>query len=445
MDTARMLTAKALIKMERAKSYSNLTLDRLLSQSGLSSQDRAFAAALFYGVLERMLTLDAVIASRAKTPLPQMRPEVRAILRCGLYQLLYMDTVPESAAVNESVALAKAMGQGRAAGFVNALLRGFIREGKPLPLPDRGKDPVGYLSVAYASPRWLIKLWNKSYGEDKCEGLLRSSLGRPPLYARANTQKLTAEALAARLHEAGVGARALPHVPGALQLEGVGEVRELDAFKEGLFHIQDLSSQLCAMALAPKPGERVYDLCAAPGGKTFTLAQLMEDAGNLTAFDIHPHKVALIEDGAKRLGLRSVRAALGDASVYDEALPQADRVLCDVPCSGLGIIRRKPEIKYKRPEELSALPDIQYKILQNAANYVKAGGILLYSTCALSPAENEENVRRFLSEHPDFSPQALPEVFDRLFPGRAQAHQLTIFPEDIGSDGFFLATLRKER
>lgn len=443
MESARMLAAKALVKMERDKSYSNLALDRLLSQSGLPGQDKAFASALFYGVLERMLTLDAVIASRAKTPLSQMAPEVRAVLRCGLYQLCFMDAVPESAAVNESVKLIKAMGRARASGFVNALLRGFVRDGKELPLPPREKDFIGYLSLRYSCPRALVEQWLQSYGEARCEGLLAASLGRPPLFARANTRRISPEALAARLTAEGVEAQAVSRVPGALRLSGAGEVRRLPSFREGLFHIQDLSSQLCVLALAPRPGELIYDLCAAPGGKAFTAAERMEGRGELRAFDLYPHKIRLIEEGVERLGLSCVRASLGDAAVYNESLPPADRVLCDVPCSGLGIIRRKPEIKYKNLKELEGLPAIQYKILENAANYLKTGGTLLYSTCALLPAENEENVRRFLREHQNFAPKPLPGPFDRLFPDREWEHGVTIFPECLGSDGFFLATMKK--
>ncbi len=445
MDKARMAAAKALIKVEQKGGYSNLSLDTLLSQSGLPRRDRAFAAALFYGVLERMLTLDGVIGAHSKTPLEKLTVQVRVALQMGLYQMLYMDSVPDSAAVNESVNLIKALGLSKASGFVNGVLRSVLRAEKKLPLPDEESDLPEHLSLRYSCPRWLVERWLKSYGPARCRGILEASLGRPPLYIRVNTVKTDMPSLISRLEAEGVQARPVQGVENALALAGTGEMGSLPAFQEGLFHVQDLASQLCARAMAPGPGERVYDLCSAPGGKAFTMAQLMENRGELLAFDIHKHKINLIAEGAQRLGLDCIKSALGDASRFREDLPAADRVLCDVPCSGLGIIRRKPEIKYKEEQSLLGLPSIQYKILENAAKYVKVGGRLLYSTCTLCREENEKNTERFLQEHPEFGPCALPACFDRLFPPRESAHQVTIFPEDMGSDGFFIAVFTKLR
>lgn len=441
MKNARQTAAEALIRVEKGGAYSNIAIDRALEESGLDSRDRAFATTLFYGVLERRITLDFALGRYCKTPLGQLSPAVRAILRQAVYQIAYMDSVPPSAAVNEAVELTRALGQGRAAGFVNGVLRSFLRDGGELRLPDRGEDRAKYLSLAYSVPEPLVRMWEAQYGEEPLKPLLCAAGGRPPLYVRANSLRTDAAGLLKRWGEE-TGAREVQGVPCCVALERSGAVEKLSGFDEGLFHVQDLSSQLCAAALEARPGMRVLDACAAPGGKSFTIAQWMGGEGELLAGDLYPAKVRRIREGAARLGLGNVRAMQRDASRHDPEMGLFDRVLCDAPCSGLGIIRRKPEIRYKPLEELRELPGIQYKILEASAEYVTEGGVLVYSTCTLNRRENEETVGRFLREHPEFAPEELPEWICS-FAGKKQDFQMTLFPQDCGSDGFYMARFQR--
>lgn len=440
---ARLTALKALLKVEEESGYSNLVLDHGLSQAGLDSRDAAFASALVYGVLERKITLDYQISQYSKMPLSQMAAPVREILRMGFYQLLYMDKVPQSAAVNESVKLTRLVKKDRASGFVNGILRSFIRDDCPCRLPK--KTAKDYLMVKYACPQWIIDLWLESYGREKTLETLENLPGRPPLTIRVNSCKISREALKEKLKDEGVEAADVPGVELALTLEGTGALDSLSSFQNGLFHIQDLASQLCCQALGPKPGERVYDVCAAPGGKTFTMTEMMENQGELFAFDLYPAKAKLIREGAKRLGLSMVNAQTRDASNPEKELPPGDKVLCDVPCSGLGIIRRKPEIRYKSKNMLDSLPDLQYLILCKSANLTKINGVLLYSTCTLNPRENNQVARRFLREHPQFEPYplSLPQGYARN--GFDRENEATLFVGKNGTDGFFFSGFRRSR
>ena len=436
MNNGRQVAVQALLRVETADSYSNIVLDRLLESSRLSARDRAFSSALFYGVLEKKLTLDYVISQYSSLPFGKMDPLVRQLLRLAIYQIVYMDGVPESAAVNESVELAKKMGKGRAAGFINGVLRSFLRAGGEIRLPQPGKDRAGWLSLAYSIPRPLIKLWQNQYPKEDAEALLRGMTGHAPLFVRVNTRRIDAPGLCSRLAEEGVKAQPFPDFSDCVVLYHAGALEHLEAFRQGLFHVQDLSGQVCASALGVRPGMRVLDCCAAPGGKSFTLAQRMEDAGELIAGDLYPQKAALIQKGAERLGLFSIRAVTADAGVFSPQLGLFDRVLCDAPCSGFGIIRRKPEIRYKDLDTLRDLPAVQYKILETAAQYVKEGGQLVYSTCTLNRHENDYVVQRFLKEHPMFTLEILPEE-TLCFLGLEKAFGATLMPHRNGTDGFF--------
>lgn len=395
-----------------------------MGQNGLDARDSAFASALFYGTLERLLTIDHILKKYSSKPLEELSQTVLQVLRMGVYQLLYMDGVDDYAAVNESVNLAKAMGHEKAAGFVNGVLRSFLRDEKKIP-PLIGGGRADALAVEYSCPAWLISTWLESYGEAATLRMLVGSLGKPPVYLRANTRKNSADMLVETLTAQGIDCMADSEVAGCVVATGRVAVERLDAFHDGLFHVQDKASQLCAAALGAVAGERVLDICAAPGGKTFTIAEGMDDRGEVIARDLHKKRAGLVEQGARRLGLSIVSAAAGDAGVFDETLGLFDRILCDVPCSGFGIIRRKPEIKYKTPESVQNLPQIQYKILQTATQYLKVGGTLVYSTCTLIPAENERVIERFLAENPRFS----------------LLSQKTYTGEDIDTDGFFVAVV----
>lgn len=435
---ARELCLDALCRVYRDGSYSSLTLDRLLRRSALTGQEAALATALFYGVVERDLALCRGIARYSSRRPEKLDLEITVILKMGLYQLLYLEQIPPRAAVNETVALCRYARKASAAGFVNAVLRAFLRGGRELLSPD--DPPLTRLSVRYSCPEWLIRLWSRDYSPEIAEKLLEASVGRPPLSIRVNPLKTTDEALVGRLAAHGIAAEPDPLAEHCLRVTQSGSLADLPEYREGLFHVQDLSSQLCARILGAEPGMTVFDLCAAPGGKTFTIAQQMDNRGAVYAFDLHPNRVKLIREGAERLGTGIVRAETGDAARFREDLPQADRVLCDVPCAGLGVIRRKPEIKYKPEESLRGLPEIQGRILENGSRYVRPGGRLLYSTCSLSRAENEEVAERFLSRHPEFAPVNLQEWEPHAL---VEGNMVTFFPHLTGGDGFFAALFER--
>lgn len=437
MGDARLTAVKLLLKMESSEAYSNILLDNALSEQNLSERDRAFASALFYGVTERRMTLDYVIRQNSKIPFEKLDKEAVAVLRTGFYQLLYMQSVPESAAVNESVKLCRKLKAFGSEGFVNGMLRNFIRNGKVISYV--GLDEAETLSIKYSCPQWIAKKWQREYGTENAIKAMEASLGAPPLYARVNTTKVSDDELVAILKKEGVQAERNPRLNGCIRLTKAGETEKLKAFKDGLFHIQDVSSQLCCLTLRPIVNETVIDICAAPGGKSFTMAELMGNNGKVLSLDLYDGRVNLIADGAKRLGLRIVEPRQNNAVKFSEELPQADRVLCDVPCSGLGVIRRKPEIKYKTEEEFRELPILQRAILEVSSRYVKTGGTLVYSTCTLSKAENDEVAQDFASKHPEFSPivQTIP------YEGASNSPTRTFFPEVDGGDGFFTAAFRK--
>lgn len=445
MNNARSAALSALLHVDVDEGYSNIVLDKTLASLSLDARDKALAAAIFYGVLERRITLDYVISRFSSVSIDKISPTVLEILRMGAYQILYMEKIPQSAAVNESVTLAKENHAGRASGFVNAVLRSLTRRPEKAAPPDETAQPLLSLSVKYSFPEWLISLWQKAYGKECTLSLLESCVDRPPVFARVNNTLISEENLLERLAGEEISARAVPWLKNAVELENTGAVGDSLSFRDGLFHIQDLSSQLCCAVLSPVPGCRLIDVCAAPGGKSFTLAEMMENRGELLAFDQYKGKVRLIRQGARRLKLSAVQAEMRDALNPARELEPADRVLCDAPCSGLGIIRRKPEIRYKNPSALDSLPDLQYRILCKSSELVKSGGILVYSTCTLNPKENGEVAEKFAEHHGDFLPQpvSLPAPMIRVL--REPENQFTMMPHAHGTDGFFVAAFRKKQ
>ena len=425
MKDARYTAVQALLRQSTANSYSNLVIDSLITQNKLDQRDSSFASALFFGTLERLITIDHILSAYSAKPLKKLSPAVREILRTGICQLKFMDGIDDYAAVSESVNLVKKMGNAKASGFVNGVLRSFLRDGKTIPPVTGGRTEQ--LAIEYSCPAWLIRIWMEHYGEAACLRMLESSLGKPPIYLRANPLKTDAEQLAASLKEQGINCFPDSEIVGCVTVNGRVVVERLEAFQQGLFHVQDKASQICAISLDAKPGERVLDVCSAPGGKTFTIAQQMKNTGEVIARDLHAKRAALVRKGAQRLGLSIVKASAGDASVFDESMGVFERVLCDVPCSGFGIIRRKPEIKYKTPESIQNLPEIQYKILKISSQYLKEGGQLVYSTCTLLPAENEQVVAHFLKSNEEFF----------------LVSQKTYTGETIDTDGFFVSVLQK--
>ena len=438
-----MIAFRVLMRVENGGGYSNISLSEALEGSGLEPRDKAFATRLVYGVLEKSETIGHVISSYVKKGV-SVEPEVLCLLQMAVYQMVFMNT-PDSAAVNESVNLAKKLKLFRATGFINGLLRRFIRDGKQVRLPDENKEPLQYLSVRYSCPMWLVRLWTKSYGMEICRKILASLEGRPPLFVRVNTSRTTSQELCQALEAEGVKAEPHPLLPDCLSVEETGDVTSLAEYSGGLFHVQDGSSQLCCASASPKGGGTVYDVCAAPGGKSFTMAELMGNQGTVISCDLHPHRVELIAEGAKRLGLTCIKSVVRDALDDSNAAECADLVLCDVPCSGLGIIRRKPDIKRKAQDEIASLPALQARILENSAKLVRKGGRLVYSTCTLNPAENLAVIENFLAKHSEFVPCPidLPEGISRTV--NEPDYAVTIFPHIFNTDGFFISTvIRKD-
>ena len=427
MTDPRYLAVKLLDKTFGSGSYSNLQLDSGLKTSDLDERGRKLCSAIYYGVIERKLTLDHIIGGLSTRPIDKIDSVVLNILRCGVYQTMYMDSVPDSAAVNESVALAKKFRKTSASGMVNAVLRSFIRGGKELKLPKDGKEA---LSVKYSAPAELVTSLTEDYGSEAAEKFLAASLEKSVTYLRLNTIRCSEEEFLSAL--GGIEAERISESCFAVRS---GDVTATEAFRKGYFHVQGLASQLCCHALAPAEEDIVLDICAAPGGKTFTMAELMNGRGQIYAFDLHEKRAELIRKGAERMGLTNIRAAAGDATVFDPRLPKFTKILCDVPCSGLGVIGSKPEIKYKSFSDFAGLPDIQYKIVCNALNYLEAGGTLVYSTCTVRKAENEEVCERLLREHTEIEAAELPDM-----PGT----MATLMPPEFGS-GFFISRFRKVR
>lgn len=438
MTNTRKLVVRLMTKLDDDSAYSNIALDKALERCGLSVQDKRFASALFYGTLERKLTLDAIISSLSNKPQNSLNHTVRNILRTGLYQLKYMDSVPDNAAVDEAVKLAKKNRNPAVPGFVNGMLREFIRNGKKLPESDSEEER---LSVEYSCPLWLVKKWNEEYGGEVCREMLETSLGRAPTSVRINTVYHSLESTLEMFSGEGITFEKNNFLPDSFNIYFGGSVESTTAYSSGRFHVQDTASQLCCAVLDPQPGETVLDMCSAPGGKAFTVAERMKNEGNIFAYDLHDNRVRLIAAGARRLGLDCIRAGVNNAKEFNGSIPEADRVLCDAPCSGLGVIRRKPEIKYKAPEDFCRLPEIQYNILRTSSRYVKVGGVLVYSTCTLSRAENDAVADRFLMENRNFGSASIDNI-----PGvNAEDGRLTLTPSKFNSDGFFIAKFVRRR
>lgn len=431
MANPRLICIEALRKTRQDKGYSNLVINSVLDSSELDNRDKAFVCALYYGVLERVITLDYIISEFCSMPLKKISPFVLNCLRTGIYQIKYMDRIPDSAAVNETVKLVKKR-CASASGMVNAVLRRACREGILLPEGDSAED----MSIRYSCKKWIVNELINDYGADTAREFLECSLETPPVYVRVNTLKTTADKLKESFLQQGTECEEI-QMGEALKLKNIGSVEDNPLYKQGLFHVEDLAAQWAVKALDTQKGHRVLDMCAAPGGKTFSAAEYMENTGEVLAFDIYESRVGLIKSGAARLGLNNITAITADSTVYDQTLGEFDRVLCDVPCSGIGIIRRKPDIKYKEVEDFSQLQDIQFKLLCTAAKYLKKGGRLVYSTCTLRRNENADLVQKFLEENKEFSPK-ITEIC-----GERSWHK-TFLPQRDGTDGFFIAVLTKE-
>ena len=420
MANPRKSAVKALIKVDADGGYSNLVIDNVIEQDGLERNDASLATALFYGVLDRKITIDYILSKYSKQPIKKLPYIVAAALRIGVYQLLYMDRIPAFAAINESVTIVKRSKNSKAAGYVNAVLRSIERESETV-IPD--DNSIKSISIRYSFPEWIVARMINQYGTETAKAVFEAMLSKSSVYLRVNTTKCNADTLIQKLAEENVTSEKT-FVPDSLKITEIsGSVDKLNCYKNGLFHVQDLSSQICAASIDVTENMRVLDICAAPGGKTFTAAEMMNGTGEIVSCDLYDHRTKLIFDGAKRLSLKNVKTYTSDAAVFDTNLGEFDRVLCDAPCSGLGIMGRKPDIKYKDEKEIDDLPSVQYKILNNAAKYVKKNGKLVYSTCTLLKEENEEVFNRFIENNPHFKALSVK----------------TLLPCENETDGFFIA------
>lgn len=408
MKKSRLIAFEVLHKIFTEKAYSNLTLESKLKNV---KEDKAFISALVYGVIERKLTLDYYIFKYLKS---KPKPKILTILRLGAYQILFMDKVPDSAAVNESVKLTKEINQSYYSSLVNAVLHKIEEDREIITNPE----------IRYSVPINLIKMWYKQYGQKTVDSFLPYVNGRPPVFAVPNLNIVDSDELMYELVNEGVDCEISGDI---IKINSSFDLNSLKSFNNGLFHIQDLSSYECAKALNVKPGDTVLDICSAPGGKTFTLSEFMRQKGTVYAFDLYEHRLNQVIIGAKRMCLENIKCEVNDACVFNPNIPMADKILCDVVCSGYGIIRRKPEIRYKELDTVKDLPKIQLNILEVSSKYLKSGGRMVYSTCTLNKKENEKVVESFLSKNNDF----------RL------VDQKTVFPSDNAGDGFYRAVLDK--
>ena len=437
---ARDVALEVLMQVDRANAWSDGSLKRTIAKNKLDSREAALATRLSYGVVQNKMLLDYYISCYCTQKAEKLEPVIRNILRIGGYQILFMDKIPHRAAVNEAVEQTKKNKREKAAGMVNAVLRKFVANWMNMPALPNGST-AEYLSVRYSHPLWLVKRLMNLLGAEETEAFLQQNNEIVPTTIQVNPLKTTAEELAAELTQSGVSGEKHPWLSGCFEVSGTGDLENLPAFTEGRFMVQDAAARLVANIAQPAEDAKVLDMCAAPGGKSFALAFDMGDKGQIVSCDVHPHKLKLLESGAQRLGINNLRAVLADGTEHHAAWEQAaDLVVADVPCSGLGIIRKKPDIRYKKPEELAKLPALQMKILENAATYVRPGGTLIYSTCTILPEENEGVTEEFLARHIDFT---LEEFVLPLPIGNSKGH-LTLWPQRFGTDGFYICRMRRK-
>ncbi|MCB6992340.1 16S rRNA (cytosine(967)-C(5))-methyltransferase RsmB [bacterium 210820-DFI.6.37] len=427
MDANRKTAYLTLMDVESKKSYSNIALNHQIICNKPGSQ--AFVRELVYGVLENKMLLDYYIDQLVSSGAASLRASDRTVLRMGIYQLARMDSVPEYAAVNESVILAKKYCRGRD-GFINGVLRNYLNRRFTIKLPDRAEDEVAYLSVKYSYAPWIVEMWMEQYKVEFVEEMLKAGNATPPHTIRLNWLKIMKKDLMEKLESKGYEVKEGTLCQNALHVKG-SELLGTELYKHGLFSVQDESSMLVAEKLNPKHGDVVMDVCAAPGGKTLAIAERMNNTGTIIASDIYRRKLDIIDKEAERLGITNVRTRSWDATRVDSSMVEkADRVLVDAPCSGLGVVRRKPEIKYKeKSQEMELLPRKQLAILSASSQYVKPGGMLVYSTCTISPYENQRVVSDFLKKNPSFKKEEM----------------IQLLPHVNDTDGFFICIMKRDR
>lgn len=427
----------AFVVLERSRqgAWSDATLKRVIWEAGLSRRESALCSRICYGVQQNQLLLEFWMGCFSRVKVDKLESAVRTALAMGMYQAALMDRIPEHSAVSESVELVKHYSKNpNSPRLTNAILRSFCRSLDALPQPES-------LGVKYSHPQWLVDLFTEELNGENVEALLAADNAQPPTTVQVNTLKTTPEALTAALEAQGVEVQPHPWAPGCLELRSTGDLEALENFRQGEFLVQDAAARLAVTAAGLRPGMRVLDVCAAPGGKSFSAAMDLENRGELISCDVQEKKVELIRRGAKRLGISILAAQVRNGKEFNPDWDGFfDAVLTDVPCSGLGIIRKKPDIRFKDPAALENLPAVQLDILRNASRYVKAGGVLLYSTCTLLRRENQAVVEAFLQENPDFAPEPL-HLGGPV--GECPEGMVTLWPHIHATDGFFLAKLRR--
>lgn len=437
MMTAREASLKALGAYRRSGSWSSLFLKNLFEKEKMDKRDAALAVNICSGVLQNMQLCDFYISAYCSTKPEKLEPIILDILRLSVYQIAFLDKIPISAAVNEGVNLAKKYSK-KASGLVNAVLRKVASNKGNLPIPEFG-DTAKNLSVKYSHPEWLVKELLKVLSENECEEFLLLDNTAPKLWAQVNTVKTTTDLVIESIQKQGYAATKHELIPDCISIEGCGNVENLTVFSDGDIYIQDPAARLSIIAADPRENTFVIDGCAAPGGKSFAAAVAMKNSGNILSCDIHDNKLGLILSGANRLGISTINTrCLDGRNRVEELIETANTVIADVPCSGLGVIRKKPEIRYKDENELFGLPKIQLDILSNLSGYVKKGGTLLYSTCTILKRENEDVVKAFLELHTEFYTE------DFTLPiGSSKNGQITLWPQKYGTDGFFICKMKK--
>ena len=439
---AREIAYKVLLDIEKNKNYSNMAINKHFKDVKLSNQDRGLATEIIYGVIENKYYIDYMIDKLSKVKTNKMEIYVKTLLRMGIYQIIFLNSISDYAAVNETVNLAKKKNS-KVSGFINGILRNIIRQKETIGA-IKVKDDIDYLAIKYSYDKWMIRNWMIHFGREFTEKLLEANSKRPNIYLRTNTLKISRDELIEKLQEQNIKASKVSVVGEAIKVENLKDIENNSLYKEGLFTVQDISSMLVGKVMNPKENSLVLDICSAPGGKTTHMATLMNNTGQVISRDIYDHKLKLIKSSCKRLNLTNVDVEGYDATKLDRnSIGKFDYVLADVPCSGLGIIRRKPEIKYKEKEEFRDLQVIQKKILENASRYVKKGGTLIYSTCTIQDSENIDVINKFLQKNKNFELSPINEVKVDL--DNQEKGYMKIYPNIHEMDGFFISKLIRVR
>lgn len=440
----RQAACETLLRIKKEGGFADRLIDIELSSGALSGPDRGLYAELVFGVLRRQGTLDHILAQLLEKPMVELDPQALVILRIGLYQLTCLDRIPESAAVNESVNLAKEITPGTS-GLINAVLRNYLRRRDTISFPDITTSPVAAIAARHSQPEWLVEQWLDQLGATEAQLLAEASSQQPPLTLRVNTLRSSREELLQNFKEHGIEATPCSFSPDGIAVAGRHMVSTLPGFEAGLFAVQDEASQIAGLLLGAAPGERIWDACSAPGGKCCHIAQQMDDRGELIATDISRSKLTLVQDNLRRLGISSASTAVADLHQPD-TFPDGyfDRILLDAPCSGLGVIRRNPEAKWRLfSGDVTRLAAVQKTLLKNAASRLKPGGTLLYSTCSTSEAENELVIEDFLQHHPGFVLENLNDLFPAWSELIAFYGMFRVWPHRHGMDGFFAARIKR--